>query len=656
MNSAFNSSSRRVTATSTPTIDETYDLRGLNLTLPDQVMPTGESPYVINSRMYAREEGESRVAIRTRRGSTRLTSAIGETLDAKNISANNGDLDFSTIRVVAQPFNPLTNGALTRIDFEVKRGPDAVGHVMIQLCADNGGIPGQVIGESSILASDITDAYQYISSYFIDAPDVFSAQQYWAVLFIQDNGSGSYYLRQTPDAGALDLQSADYGMSWSSLGVSFHFKSYLSSSNGIKGFHRRYPSNGNNRTLFAAGSSMYSAQDNGTVTEIDTHINPGAQAVRFDYVDDKSIWVDGISAPYWWNGTDAPSIVPNAPVGSSLVKIHSGRAFFLTDKTLWRFSELYDFGTYPSVNFFYVPDPKSSDPVTGARTFQDNFLIFTHKTKHIVYGNDISTFTRKEAIGTAGAVSDEAIAVSRNFCYFMDPEGNVWAFNGIDDGKQPISVKMEPEFRAIPDKSKVRFHLYNNQLRIYYQSATSSYNDRMALYDIQYDQWFKDTGRPVVGSLAWDQNSNNDLIEFSALSPWLFRGEQNRYSDVGKPLDWKYWTAYKKYGSGASKKRVKSFRPIIRTVDANYTMLVGKDMDFMNTPDMREYIVSGGGAKWGSFVWGDGTKYGRQRMVDRASGMSGRGKHLQYRFERKGVETPVELYGYISQVKEGRPR
>ena len=101
---------------------------------------------------------------------------------------------------------------------------------------------------------------------------------------------------------------------------------------------------------------------------------------------------------------------------------------------------------------------------------------------------------------------------------------------------------------------------------------------------------------------------------------------------------------------------MKRFRPIVRTVDANYTMLVGKDMDFANRPDMRQYVVSGGGAKWGNFVWGDGTKYGRNRMIDEKSAMSGRGRHIQYRFERKGVETPVELYGYISQVKEGRPK
>jgi hypothetical protein len=638
-------------ATTEPKIDETYDLRGLNLITPDQIMPKGESPYTINSRMYARNDNDSRVANRTRKGSVRLSVAVNETLDAQNVATAIGDVEFTTTRIVAQPFEALSDGALTRLDFELKRAPGATGHVMIQVCEDNGGIPGQVIGETSILSSDITDTYQYLSSYLMDGPKLNTGDTYFGLLFIQDNGSGSYYVRQTADSGALDLDSTDGGMSWNSLGSSFHFKSYLSLDDGVKGYARRYPSNGVKRTLFGANDSVYSAQDNGTVSVLDSTLNAGSSYVRFAFVDDKNLYVNGINAPRWYDGS-AVSNIPNAPLGATHVIVHQGRSFFVTDKTLVRFSELYDFATYPSVNFFYVPDPKNSDPITGWRSFQDNLVIWTHETKHIVYGNDISSFTRKEAIGTKGAVSDEAIAVDKNNAYFMADDGTVNAFNGISD--RDISGKMEPEFSSIVDKSKVRLHLYRNQLRVYYAKAPSAHNDRMALYDIATDQWFMDTGRNIVGSLEWTQD-NNELIEFSSVVPWMFKGETN-YSDVGKPIDWKYWTNYKIYGSGASKKRVKRFRPVVRTVDSNYIMLVGKDMDFANRPDMRQYIVSGGGAKWGSFVWGDGTKYGRAKMIDEKSAMSGRGRHIQYRFERKGVETPVELYGYIAQVKEGRPK
>jgi len=658
MQSAFNQRRRRVTATTKPYIDESYDLRGVNLVEPDQITNDGDSPYAINCRMYAREDGESRVAIRTRKGSSKITDAYGETLDAQNVDTSTGDLAFTKDLIIAQPFDATDDGVLTKIAPEIKADSTSRGHVIVTICSDNSGVPGAVIASSSILSSQITTSYQYLNASLIDAPLLANGDTYWLLLNIQDNGSGSYYVRQTADAGALDLQSDDDAASWASLGASFRFKSYLSLAEETIGFHRRYPSDGANRTLFAAGESIYSSTDNGTVTEISTNVSASADKVRFDEVDDKTMWVDGFSAPKWWDGTTVSNI-PGAPTAASLVKIHQGRAFFLTDKTLWRFSELYNFALYPSVNFFYVPNPKSSDPVTGARTFQDNFVIFTHETKHIIYGNDISTFTRKEAIGTKGAVSDEAIAVDRNYCYFMADDGHIYAWAGADDIM--LSDKMEPEFSAIPDKSKVRLHLYRNQLRVYYPSPTSGFNDRMAILDLTYSnwqkrdfQWFMDTGRNVTGSLEWTQD-DNELIEFSSRSPWMFLGSQG-YSDLGKSIDFKYWTKYKLYGSGASKKRVKRFRPIVRTVASDYTLLVGKDMDFQNDPDMREYIVSGGGAKWGAFVWGDGTKWGKRKLVSKKSAMSGRGEYIQYRFERDGVETPAEIYGYISQVKIGRPK
>ncbi len=658
MLSAFNPPDTKIVATTKPYIDESYDLRGLNLVLPDQITNDGDSPYAINCRRYARDDGETRVAIRTRKGSSKFTTAYGEVLDAQNVGASTGDLGFTTTRIIAQPFTAGASKALTRLAPEIKSDATSRGHVIALICADDSGVPGNVIASSSILSSSINTTYAYVDIDFMDAPTLVSGTQYWILFSIQDNGSGTYYINQTADVGALDLESTDDTASWSSLGVSFRFKSYLSTAKGIKGFHRRYPSDGSDRTLFAAYGSLYSADDSGTVTEIDTSVATSSGFVRFAEVDDKTMWVDGISAPRWWDGTTVSNIT-NAPAAASLVKIHQGRAFFLTQKTLFKFSALYDFTSYPSVNFFYVPSPKSSDPVTGARTFQDNFVIFTHETKHIIYGTDLSSFTRREAIGTKGAVSDEAIAVDRNYCYFMSDDGSVNAWAGGDDIL--LSDNVEPEFNAIPDKSKVRFHLYRNQLRIYYASATSAYNNKMAILDLSYSdfrkgdfQWFIDTGRPVVGSLEWTQD-DNELIEFSALTPQVFRGEQG-YSDAGKALDFKYWTKYKLYGSGASKKRVKSFRPIIRTVASDYTLLVGKDMDFANNPDMRAYIVSGGGAKWGGFVWGDGTKYGKVQLIDKKSAMSGRGNYIQYRFERSGVETPVELYGYISQVKIGRPK
>lgn len=650
MRSGFSQGRRNIVASSRPRVDEVYDMKGLNQIAPDQVMPEGETPFTINSRRYARNENDTRVAVRTRLGSINLSTPVGETLDTKNTNAVIGDLAFSTEQSVAFSFVAGSSGALTKLAFHLKKASNTGGHVIVEVRDNNSGMPGQLIAKTSIKSSDIGVDYGDVETRLMDAPAMTETATYWCVLKAQRLSIGTYYLAQTAGSG-LSV-STDDGATWTAQNVSAQFKTYISTLALIKGYTKRYPSNKNNRTMFALGTNVYAVPDNPTVpVVVDSNIHLNAQKVRFAHVDNLTVWTDGIGPLRQWDGDDVIN-VPGAPLAPSNVIVFKNRMMVVpsTDPTLVKFSALYDFKSWPSVNFFYVPRPKSPDPITGWVEFQDNLVIFTHETKHVVFGSDISTFTRKEAIGTKGAVSQEAMAVDRNNIYFMADDKMIYAYNGSTD--RLISGKVEPELQSADPKS-VHFHIYRNQLRVYYEKAATGQRC-MLLLDIEQDQWFKDTGRNVLGSIEWTHN-DNELVEFSSRAGWIFQGETGN-SDLGKAIDFKYWTAYKNYGSGAAKDRIKRFRPIVRPADSQYYLKVGRDVDFNDTPDMRDWLVDGGGAVWGSFVWGDGTKYGGKKMIDNTAAMSGRGKHTQYRFEHDGVDQPVELYGYIALVKSGRPR
>lgn len=657
MRSAFNRQ-RRVIRSSQPRVDETYDLKGLNLIAPDQVMPKGESPFTINSRAYARDSEDTRVAIRTRKGSQFLSTPVGETLDTQNVGDSIGEIEFSATRWIVQPFAASSDGALTKLELEVKKSGAANGHIIIEIYSDNGsGGLGMLLGQSSIRASLVPAAFDNLTAYFIDAPLLETGAGYWKVIKVQEYGTGTYVLNMT--AGSDAKVSTDELVTYSSLGGDFRFKTYLSTAGEIIGYDRRYPQDKVNRTFFAlksaASTELYEVTDTGVATSIDPDVSVNAEYLRTAQVDDKLMFVDGNRPARWYDGDDVENIsgVPGIPTH---VTIFKNRAMFVPadDPTRVNFSALYDFNVYPSANFFYVPNPKSPDHIAGWRVFQDNLVIWTHETKHVVFGSDISNFTRKEAVGTKGAVSDEAIAVDRNHAYFMADDGQIYRWNGATD--ELISGKMEPEFNSIQDKKKVRMHIYRNQLRIYYSKKPNTIADRMALFDIETNQWFMDTGRSVMGSLEWYLN-DNQLIEFSSRTGQLFLGESGG-SDLGKAIDFKYWTAYNAYGSGAAKDRIKRFRPIVRPAETPYYLMVGKATDLNdNSAVLRPWLVDGGGAQWGSFNWGDGTKWGAgTAMVDNSSPMSGRAKHTQYRFECNKVDTPVELYGYISLIKSGRVR
>lgn len=654
MRSAFGSSPRRIIASSRPAIDETYDLRGLNMISPDQIMPKGESPYTINSRMYSREDDTVRVATETRKGPIVNSTPVGQTLNVQDTGTVLSDIGFTPTKWYARPFTPNAAGVLTQIDLYIHNSNGAAGPVIVEIYTNDSGNPKTLLAQSSVRTSSMLPTFQYLPVYFIDAPTLANGTQYWIVVHTQTEGQGQYYLGQTAVSGGL--QSTNSGGSWTS-GSTFRYKSYLSTGGLIKGFTRRSPFDKAYRNLFALGTNLYSVPDNpATPVLIDSDIGSTATKVRFDQINDLTFYADGVKPLKQWDGTNAPSAVQNLTGTPSNVVAWKNRLFVLKDGLRVEFSDLFDFVTWPSVNFFYVGNPKSPDPMTGWVVFQDNLIIFTRETKYILSGSDLSSFTVQQAVGTKGAVSQEVLAVDRNYVYFLAPDGTVNRFNGISD--ELISDKMQPELSTIQDLETASLAIHKNNVRLYYSKAPNVQVDRCVVFDSVFQQWFLDTGKAVMGAMSVVIGNVPKLVEFSSRAGWILYGEEAD-SDLGKAIDFKYWTPYKAYGTGSSKKRIKRFRPVLRASQARYSMKVGVDFNFTNKPKLNDYLVSGEGETWGGgSLWGQGADvtWGSTSLVDNPTQASGRAEHIQYRFEKKGVDTPIEIYGYIILYKEGRPR
>lgn len=661
MRSSFSSraSRRRRSSGADILTDETYDLKGLNLVAPDQIMPAGETPFAINNRRFADNEDETSVAMRTRQGSTRLSTPVGETLNVQNTATATSDIVLLPSNRIAFPFTPSASGALTKFTIRTKKTLNTRGYLIVEIYSDALSLPSQVIGQTSIAPSFITESYADVDAFLIDAPALISGTQYWAVVSMQDLGVGEYYLAAS--ATGLIQSSTDGMKTWNPTVGGVRFKTYLSTAGLIKGFTKRYPQNAttgqDNVTMFALGTKLYKMPDSPAVpAEMGTNlIHTDSTKVRFEHIDKWSFEVDGVNKMKWTEDAVTWTDVPNQTTAlGPPINVMQLENRLLTvpkgDPNRIEFSALYDFQTWPSVNFLYIGRPKSADTITAWQRNKTGATVFTQETKYTLQGTNLQNFQPIPHVGTKGAVSQEATAVGTQGVYFLSDDLNIYLWNGVND--KLISFKVGPELRKILDPLKVRFHIYKNQLRVYYNKNPDTDVTRMLIYDIEQDEWALDTGRPVMGSMEWVYD-NNELIEFSSKAGALYLGETG-YSDMGKAIDYKYWTAYKLYGSGASKKRVKRFRPIVRPANSAYYLKVGKDVDFQNTPQVTDWLVDSGGAKWGTFNWGDGTVYGGDALIDNRAAMSGRGKHIQYRFEHKGIDQPVEMYGYIALVKIGK--
>ena len=571
-------------------IDENYDLKGLNLVAPDQVMPAGETPFAINNRRYADNDDETSVAMRTRRGSQNLSTPVGEALNVQNVDTVTGDIEITPGKIIAIPFTPTTTGILTHVTLRLKKSPNTRGYLNVYVHNSTIGLPSERVAKSSIKPNQLTATYADATSYFIDAPDVTNGTQSWILLEMQELGVGSYFLAQTASGGVHT--STDNLETYTAQTYGARYSTYISTAGFVTGFTKRYPESTAPLTLFSMGSKLYKMPNSPAVpAEIGTNLlDAGTDNIRFINIDERTFIIhsDGAKNILEWNGTGTPAANPAVP--TTLGYPVNGTIFqnrLLTvpanDRTRVEFSALYDFVTpFPSVNFFYPGRPKSRDWITAFQPFRDAQLIFTKETKYTLTGSDIKTFIPTPHVGTKGAISQEATAVGKQFVYFMADDRNIYAWNGVNDIL--ISRKVLPELKKILDIDKVRLQVYNNELRIYYNRVPDVRVQCMLLYDIEEDQWYRDTGRPVVGAMEWDFD-NNELIEFSSRGGWLFEGEKG-YSDLGKAIDFKYWTNYKANGSGAAKDRIKRFRPVVRPADTSYYLRVGKDIDFQNRPQM----------------------------------------------------------------------
>ena len=663
MRSGITKKKRPITKTSKQTIDEVYDLRGVNLIASSRTVPKNESPFAINCRMQSRTENDHRPAMSTRKGCVEYTRPINA-FDAMhgNFDESHADIPVDKVNWIATPFqiNDYNIKAVaSKLTAMIKRGDGSAGQVLIELREDKNGKPEKVIAQSSFPLSRITSTYTKVSAKFVDAPFLKPNTQYWAVIYVQDEGTGTYHVKGI-SGGTTGLKSNTSGGTWAT-GPAFAYDLEVAEEGVIKGWTRRRPQNGDNRIIVAFNNGVYAIPETfveegiGVGAPIGENQPSDATRYRFEQIDDKTIWCNGKGPAMWYDGTRTTAISGMAGTPTHVIA-HKNRLFWVKkeDPNRVDFSGLYEFESYRSVDFFYVPNPKSADHIVGWVVFQDNLVVFTTKTKYILSGNDISTFTMKEAVGTKGGVSQELIYADRNYIYFMADDNQIYRFNGVSD--QLISDRVQPELDKIQNLDTATMSVFNNQLRIHYAKKPSTLVDRVLMYDMVFQQWFMDTGHPVAASMPARIGDRTELLEISSRAGWVFLGERG-YSDMGKAIDFKYWTPYKIYTSGSAKDRIKRFRPVLRASQSRYNMLVGRDIDEQNKPAMRNYLVSSDGATWGGGeTWGGGKTWGSVSLVQKAAPMSGRGKSTQFRFEKKGVETPIFLIGYIAVIKSGRAR
>jgi len=309
--------------------------------------------------MYVPEQNRQ-VAISTRNGSKFYSVPVGETDRGSETSVTGAaNRTVSYINAYAQSFTVSSAGVLTKLEINVKTVAGS-SPLVIKIHADSAGNPGAVIATSTIPYSGVAATYGYVVARFVEAPTVATSTTYWYSVSIQDDTGTTYHISSNTN-GTSAKASVNGGENWSSTAYKLNYKAYVSTTGGVNGMARYYPSTGSAVTFFGHGTNIYSVNDStGAVTSQKSGLNASATYTRYAQFDNAIFMVNGYDTMQRSTGTTFANVT-QAPFVPTNVIVHELKLFIVdsTNKNLIRYSDEMDYTTWDAANFIYVPESKS---------------------------------------------------------------------------------------------------------------------------------------------------------------------------------------------------------------------------------------------------------------------------------------------------------
>ena len=462
-----------------------YQLGGTDTKTPDELLSTGMSPYLRNVRY------KSRGTIITRKGPSPYSIPTGQTQNASQTGTATGNQSVSTTLRQAAKFTATATERLTCVELQLKTTtPAATGEIIVEVYTDSSG-PSTLLASGYISSGSVTASYQYLRAWFNNPPAVTNGSSYWIVAYIQSGGTNAYLWAS---ATGSTSKTSTSGGAWTAAAYDLTYKTYTAPNRPVLGRPKRVKfASGSKYTVFANVSGVWTVNDiTGVVTQIFSGSSSASRYV-FEFYNDVLYWVNGYDAPQQWNGITQAAVAGSPPIATDVIE-HKNQLFFVSasDPTKVVFSEPGDPTSYLSVNFFYVPTPKSSDYIQKMlKNLGGNLWLRTRRGRYVLYGSDLSTYRLERALAFTGVINGSCTVVHQNFEYCVTNDG-IERFNGAT--AEIISQRVQPDFEAITDRDTMSLDVQGNYLRVYYPGTGSSTNSECFVYDLLNDQWFIDSG------------------------------------------------------------------------------------------------------------------------------------------------------------------
>lgn len=597
----------------------------------------------------------------TRKGCDFHSAAAGETED-QTITSTTGaaDRSFNIVTRLAQIWTAGASGRLSKYEVRLKNDASATGTIIVEHWTNSGGSPGVLIARSSIAASVLTGSYAYLTARFADAPSISSGTSYWVVVYVQSVASGSYKWSSTSSATTAKT-STDSGMTWSATSYALNFKQHYATTGAPKGLHRAYKSDGTSKTLFVHGTVLYSVDDvTGALTTVKSGLNASATHYRFVTVNDIVYYVNGFDGLRKWTFSAESQV---SATNYTHITEHKGMLMAVRkdDPNRIDFSNFADYETFTSTDFFYVPSPKTGDPVSAVLSLNGYLLIWTLNSKFVLSGEDNATFRLDEAPDQKGTYTQETVTADQNYAYYLTDDG-VRRTNG-NEGKI-LSEAIYQDVLSMQNKDEAVLAISQGRLYVWHQSSGSSANDQCWVINLNYSgkadvvESF-DTKSYVSRATIAFRDDNRMLVASSVIGQVYWQElSSNDYTNLGGDIDFLLQTHYHTFGMPAVLKQIRFWKPRVGAQSGDYTISFEYATDLRDNWQAQQirdvqgagYFWGDSGTVWGSFTWGTTSEIQGDLYVP------GEYRRIALRYKHFATRQPQKFLGHSLIVQTRRMR
>lgn len=624
---------------------------GLITSVPNDIQPPKSLPYIMDMRIGGVGN------YKTRRGCDHYSIAVGEAVNVQ-VSSTTGaaDAGFSTTTWIGEKLTATADGVASRVDVRLKNSASATGTAIIALYSDNSGVPGTLLATSSVAETDITSSYAYLTAYFMAAPDIANGSDYWVIIYLQDSGTGTMYVSSTTNSTNAKT-SADSGQTWTSAAYSLNVALYTATSGGVKGLTRVYRPNGTATTFFAHGTNLYTVNDStGVVTSVDSGLSSSSTAIRFDYVNDVLYYTDGIGKPRKYDFSSA-SEVTASPYNTTNIMQHVGMLFYFDkdDPTRLFYTNFGVYETFTSTDFIYIPAPKRADYLTAMATLNGVLYLFTRRNKYMLMGQDDATFRLDEAYAQKGTFSQESVVFDANYAYFASDDG-VYQFNGTSE--KNILEGIIDDYTGLLTKDDIHLQLHNNRLYIWYRPNGSAEANQCIVYNTLFNVIESLDGNTYIGRSFARHDNTDKFLQASNRAGVIYYAEQptNDYHNLGSPLQAEIRTHYDHFGTPQQQKRITYWRPVLQSVQGNYSMQAGFAADYSDDVNFSDVPLQGSGYKYDdpASLYDSATYASSAATVNTTLSIFGEAYRWQRRFKHYAAHEPFDFAGEVLRTQTRR--